>query len=107
MRLESGWVAAMLDCVPSRLSRDSNRGSAASYMPYAVYINTWRKRARVHRFDCAISRNRFSDPDYGYRIDADTIAKLSLLQCWYGPVVPYGVATTPSLLIASGQWAVA
>ncbi len=62
----------MLDRFPSRLSRDSNRGSAVTYMTYAVFISTWRKRARVHRFDCAISRNRFSDRDYGYWIAADT-----------------------------------
>ena len=61
-----------MDRIPVLLSWKSNSRSAAIHMTYAIYINTWRRRARAHRFDCAISRNRFSDPDYGYWLDADT-----------------------------------
>ena len=46
--------------------------SGASYTPYAVYVNTWQSRARIHQSRCAFSVNRFNDPGYGYWLDADT-----------------------------------
>lgn len=46
--------------------------SDASPAPYAIYVNTWQSRARIHQAGCAFWASRSNDPADGYWLDADT-----------------------------------